>query len=314
MDAVFLGTPDFAGLVLRDLAARHRILAVVTQPDKRAGRGRRPTPPPVKEVSRDLDLPCLQPADARGADLPSRLAATGAEVGLVVAYGGYLPASLLAALPRGFINLHPSLLPRYRGAAPVNWAIIKGEEITGLTVIRMTGKMDAGPILGQRAMEILPDESAGELLTRMAAPGALLLDSVLDDLAAGSAFNVPQDDTLATQAPRLRKEDGLIDWSRPAREIHNLVRGVNPWPGAITYHGGDAVKVWRTSPLEAMGGRPGEIVAADPGRGLVVAAGTGSLSLERLQREGGQVLPAGDFLRGARWRAGRILTSAPGRA
>jgi methionyl-tRNA formyltransferase len=311
MDFVYLGTPEFSRRVLARLERRHRPVLVVTQPDRPAGRGRRASAPPVKEHSQAAGIPVLQPERLRDEGFLEQVRRSGAAVGVVVAYGAYLPPPLLEALPLGFVNLHPSLLPRYRGAAPVNRAIMAGDEITGVTVIRVTGKMDAGPILAQRATVVEPEETAGELLLRLAEPGAELLAGVLDGLSTVGVGEVLQDDALATLAPKLDKEEGRIRWKAPAAEIVNLVRGTDPWPGAFTFHRRTLVKVLRARVSGASGGPPGRILSADAISGLTVAAGSGSVELLRLQKEGGQALAAGEFLRGGRWRAGDLLTDQP---
>lgn len=309
MNCVFFGTPEFSRRVLELIINRHKVSLVVTQPDRPAGRGRKLISPPVLDFCRSEGIECLQPQSPKDPGLIDKIRNTGAEAGILVSYGSYIPGTLLDSLPHGFINLHPSLLPKYRGAAPVNWALIRGEKKTGVTIMKMTGEMDAGPILKQKEIVIRPDETAGELLMRLAKPGAELMLEALDEMSAGSLLMVPQDESRATYAPTLKKEDGSIDWTLTAGEIVNLVRGVNPWPGAHTYNGRMRVKVWYASEAGREGGTPGEILVADPRSGLLVAAGRGSVSLEILQKEGGKPLPFGTFLPGARWKVGDILSA-----
>jgi methionyl-tRNA formyltransferase len=311
MKAVFFGTPEFGRQVLEKIAPFHQIILAVTRPDRPAGRRRRISTPPVKDFCRSAGIPCIQPEKLKDPQLIETIAGTGAALGLVVAYGGFLPTSLLEALPGGFINLHPSMLPRYRGAAPVNWAIIRGEVKTGLTTFLLNDEMDAGPVLMQQEIDIGPEETAGELMKRVAEPGADLMLSTIQGIEAGTISPEPQDDSLATFAPMLKKEDGLIDWAAPAREVFNLIRGVNPWPGAYCYHGRNLIKIHRSSPADYREERPGEILYADRQKGLVISTGDGTLLIRELQREGGFAQPFDAFLRGARWRPGQVLSSEP---
>jgi methionyl-tRNA formyltransferase len=305
MDCVFFGTPDYARRVLEGIIPRHAVRLAVTQPDAPSGRGRTLTPPPVKEAALAAGIPVLAPPDLRDPSTAARIAQAGARVGVVVSYGGYLPRRVTGVFPLGCINLHPSLLPRYRGAAPVQWAVINGDATTGVSVIRVAPAMDAGPILAQEEVAVEPAETAGELLLRTVEPGTRLLLAVMDALAGDRAVERSQDDSLATFAPRLRKEDGLIRWDWPSRRIVDLVRGVNPWPGAHTRHGSTRVAVWRAETAPGSGA-PGEILSADRS-GILVAAGSGAVRLLTLQREGSQALPADQFLRGARWTPGQRL-------
>jgi methionyl-tRNA formyltransferase len=306
MDLVFFGTPEYSRLHLEALHRRHRVRLAVTRPDRPAGRHGTPQPSPVKRFCLDAGIPVAQPESARDPGLIAALESCDAPLGVVVAYGGYLPGPLLDTPRHGFVNVHPSLLPKYRGAAPANWALIRGETTTGVSIIRVTTAMDAGPILGQRLLPIAPDETAGSLLERSTPVGIHLLLEVIEAIGRGEAVAVPQDDSLATLAPRLAKEDGRIDWNRPAAEIVALVRGVTPWPGGQAVHDGTRVTVLRARAVPGSG-EPGRVLAADAAGGLVVAAGAGAVSLELLQKEGGRPLPAADFLRGARWRTGDRL-------
>lgn len=307
MRVVFFGTPEFAVPSLAALARRHEVALALTQPDRPKGRGRRVAEPPVKALALALGVPVLQPERLEEASLRPRLDAVGAEAAVVVAYGLKIPDWLLAFHRLGAVNVHGSLLPAYRGASPVNRAITAGDAETGVTTMLLASRMDAGPILMQRRTPIGPEETAGELAARLAVLGAELLVVTLDGLAAGIVQPRPQDEVLATFAPKLRKEDGLIDWSRPAPEIVNLVRGVNPWPGAYTHLDGRALKVWKAavaappqagsqSPSPAA---PGTLLAASLHEGLLVACGGGgAVSLLTVQTEGKRPLSAAEFLRG----------------
>ncbi len=308
MDLVFFGTPEYSRRHLEKLHPHHRVLLAVTQPDRPAGRHGTPRSSPVKRFCLDAGIPVVQPESARDPELAAALEHSGAPLGVVVAYGGYLPKRLLDIPRHGFVNVHPSLLPKYRGAAPVNWALIRGEASTGVSIIRVTAAMDAGPVLGQRLLPIEPGDDAGLLLERSTGPGIRLLLEVIAAIERGDAIAVEQDDSLATPASKLAKADGRIDWNRPAAEIVALVRGVTPWPGGQVFHGGSRVKVLRGRVVPG-DGEPGTVIAADAARGLVVAAGSGAVSLELLQKEGGCPLVAADFLRGAPWRTGDRLAT-----
>lgn len=309
MRVVFLGTPDFAVPSLAAVARRHEVTLVVTQPDRPKGRGRRLAPPPVKELALRLGLPVFQPADLREETARPQFAAAAADVAVVVAYGLKIPPWLLAFHRLGAVNVHGSLLPSYRGAAPVSRAIMNGDAETGVTTMLLVDRMDAGPTLLQRRTPIGPEETAGEVTSRLAALGADLLVVTLDGLAAGTVQPRPQDDARATLAPKLAKEDGRIDWGRGVREIVDLVRGVNPWPGAATSWEGRPVKVWKAA--AAVGpwpaAAPGTVLAAAPREGLIVAAGDGPVSLTLVQAEGKKALPAAEFLTGHPIPAGTVL-------
>lgn len=275
----------------------HDVVAVVTQPDRPAHRGRRVTPSPVKQVALAAGLPVLQPVRLRDPEWPARLRSLGADVAVVVAFGQILPAAVLDAPARGSINVHASLLPRLRGAAPVQWAIIRGETTTGITTFQMDPGMDTGPVLLSASTEIGADETAGELAGRLARLGARVL---LETLAClGTLTPVPQRDEEATLAPRLRKADGFVDWSRPVLEVVNLVRGCNPWPGATTRAPGGALVIWRA---RALGGPPGSV----PGRlvatgdGPAIAAADGLVLPLEVQPENRRPMTWSAYLRGAR--------------
>jgi methionyl-tRNA formyltransferase len=238
----------------------------------------------------------LQPARLRDPEWPERLAALGADVAVVVAFGQILPKAVLDAPTRGSINIHASLLPRYRGAAPIQWAVIRGETETGITTFRMDAGMDTGDILLMRATPIGPEETAGDLFRRLAPLGAEVIVDTLARLA--SLTPQPQDHAAATLAPRLRKSDGVIDWSRSAAEIVNLVRGCNPWPGATTTASGGGLTLWRARSIPASPGDPGTLVAHDDG--LAIACGHGLVLPVDVQPENRKAMRWDDWLRGAR--------------
>lgn len=305
MRLVFMGTPAFACPTLELLlSSHHEVLAVFTQPDKPAGRGQRLTPPPVKGLALKAGLPVLQPPRLRS----EQLSPYAADAVVVAAYGKFLPSKVLDLPRHGCINLHPSLLPKYRGAAPVNWAILRGEEVTGVTTMFISEEMDAGPILLQEATAIGPRETAWELSERLARMGAELMLKTLEGLEAGTLKPRAQDHEAATFAPKLKKEDGLIDWQKGAHEISRLVRGMCPWPGAHTSFRGKTLKLWAVEPLpeDAPGAKCGELILR--GRGaLAVATGEGLLLIEEIQPEGGKRMSARAFLAGHRLKEGERL-------
>lgn len=304
MRLIFLGTPEFAIPSLRKLVEEHKVLAVVTQPDRPAGRGQKLTPPPVKVVAQELGLPVLQPLTAKEKAFLSQVEELHPEIIVAAAYGQFLPQALLMLPPRGSINLHPSLLPKYRGAAPIPWAIIQGEAVTGVTVMLVSKGMDAGPILLQREEPILPDDTAGTLTARLASLGALVLAEALQLIEEGKLQPIPQDEHLASYAPKLKAEDGLIPWGWEARRLHNLIRGLSPQPAAYTFFKGKRLKVLQSAlAAEEGGGAPGIILKVEK-EGLLVQAGKGALRLLQVQPEGKRIMTAAEFARGARLKPG----------
>lgn len=300
-----MGTAMFARPSLRALRdAGHEIALVVTQPDRPAGRGRRVTSPPAKLAAQDLRLPVLQPETVRDPAVLAVLRAVGPQVIVVVAYGQLLPESILALPPHGCVNLHPSLLPKYRGPAPIPWAIMNGETVTGVTIMQIEARMDAGPILLQQAEPIRPDDTAGTLSDRLAFVGAELLCRSLDQVARGTASLTPQDERVATYAPKLKPEDTRFDWTRDAKALENMVRGLMPDPGAAVRFGGRMVKVLECVVEAAPGAPPGTVLAVDREKGVLVATGKGGLWLKRVQPENRRAMGAEEFARGYRLRPG----------
>ncbi|HIZ83556.1 MAG TPA: methionyl-tRNA formyltransferase [Firmicutes bacterium] len=297
MKLVFMGTPDFAVPCLTALQeAGHEIAAVFTQPDKPKGRGYALTPPPVKEKALSYGLPVYQPATVRDGEAEALLREIGPDAVAVVAYGKILPPALLEIPRYGCINVHASLLPRHRGASPIQWAIVCGDEKTGVTTMQMAEGMDTGDILEQVETPIDPDETAESLHDRLSHMGAKLLVQTLQDLEAGTVTPIKQDEALATKAPLIRKEMGQMDFAKTAGELHNLARGFYPWPGAYTTLGGKRLKVLETR-LAAGDGAPGEVLCAE-GRLTVACGGHTALELVRVQLEGKKPLTAADLLRG----------------
>ena len=312
---VFFGTPDFALPTLRRLLdSPHRVVAVVTQPDRPRGRGRRVSPSPVKSLALEHALPVLEPERLASEAFRERLASYGPDLAVVAAYGRLLPDPLLATPRLGTINVHASLLPKYRGAAPIQRAILAGETTTGVTIIRLVRDMDAGPMLAWRRRPIDPDETSTAVERDLAELGADLLLEAVAALDAGTAVETPQDHGAATFAPRLSRDDGRIDWRRPARAIHDQVRGLHPWPHAFTHLDGARYLVLGSriaTPAGAVDLAPGTLVEASGDR-LVAAAGSGSaLGITEIQPEGRRPLPARAFLAGRRWTAGMRFDPAP---
>ena len=302
MKVLFYGTPEFALPTLEALLRHHQIVAIVTQPDRPAGRGQKRTAPPVKVRAQQAGLPVLQPERLRDSEWTARLRAFVPEVAVVVAFGQLLPNAVLEIPKRGSINLHASLLPRYRGAGPIAWALIRGETETGLTTFLMDEGMDTGPILLQERVQILPEETAGELAERLSRRGAQLLVKTLAELERLSP--IPQPHAEATTAPRLRKEDGLLDWSQPARSVVNRIRGCNPWPGCVSGTPAGRLLIWRASYLAEPATAPPGTLLQSRGGALAIAAGEGLLLPREVQPENRRAMRWEEFLRGARLAAG----------
>lgn len=308
MRVVFMGSPDFAVPPLQALLDHHDVALVLTQPDKRAGRGKRMSAPPVKEVAVAAGVPVLQPASARRPEVVAALRETGAELGVVVAYGKILPRDVLEAFPRGCINVHGSLLPRYRGAAPIQWAILRGETETGVTIMQLDEGMDTGPMLCKRSMAIAPDDTAGTLFQRMAPLGAELLIEAMDGLTRGTLAPEAQDPDQATYAPMLKKEDGAVDWTRSAVAVRDHIRGMDPWPGAFTALGETRLRVFLPACVQGQG-QPGEVLGVDE-RGLAVACGEGAVAIAAVQAPGKRRMEARAFASGHHIPPGTILRPA----
>ena len=309
MRLIYMGTPQFAVGPLRALAAAgHDIAGVVTRTDKPAGRGRALAAPPVKLVAQELGLMVLQPKRARDPEFIETLRQIGPEAVVVAAYGQILPKDILAIPKFGCINIHASLLPAYRGAAPINWAIIRGERQTGITIMRMDEGMDTGAILIQESIPIGPEETAGALKETLASLGARLIVTALPLVASGKLTPVAQDGTKATSAPLLKKGDGLIDWTLSAREIHNRVRGLSPWPGAYTYLDRKTLKIIATGVLDGAG-EPGLLYERDKNT-LETGTGNGLLRILSIQPEGKKPMTAGEFMRGHRGINGKKFTNS----
>lgn len=310
---VFFGTPSFAATALaRLLRSPHHVVAVVTQPDRPRGRGQQVSFSPVKSLAIEAGIVVLQPERLKTPEFQPALAALHADLGVVAAYGKILPETVISACRLGMINIHASILPKYRGAAPVHRAVMAGDDETGVSIMRVVRELDAGAVFAVTRRPVGPNETSAEVERGLAELGAELCAGVIDEIANGTARERPQDDAAATYAPRLTKDEGRIEWERSAREIHNKIRGLHPWPHAYTYLGSERVLVLRStlrSPfIEAA---PGEIVRAS-GDDFVVAASDGSLNLVELQPEGRRVMGAREFLAGRRVRPGQRFAADPG--
>jgi methionyl-tRNA formyltransferase len=296
----YFGTPAFAVPALRRLlASRHVVCGVVTQPDKPRGRGQKVSDSPVKTLALASGIPVVQPDDLRATAARDTLESWTPDLGVVAAYGRLIPEDLLRVPRFGMINVHASLLPKYRGAAPIHRAILDGEPETGVTIMRVVRALDAGGMFARAARRVGPDETTDVVERDLAELGAALLLEVVEQIAAGTASEEPQNDAVSSYAPRLRREEGLVDWAQPATSVHNRVRGLYPWPHAFTYLGGERLIVLRSAvDGSSTTDAPGTVVGASR-EGLRVAAGGGSvLTITELQAEGKRPMSARDYLAG----------------
>lgn len=307
MKILFMGTPEFAVPSLKALiTAGHTLCGVFCQPDKPVGRHQnRLQPPPVKECALTNNIPVFQPEKLRDGTALAQLRALGPDLIVVAAYGRILPQEILDCPPMGCINVHSSLLPKYRGAAPINWAILNGDKETGVTLMHMAAALDAGDIISQVTTPIDPDETAGALTARLAELGGKLLVETVAALEAGTAHRTPQVEAEATLAPMLSKELSPMDFGRSAQALHDQVRGLNPWPAATAHVGGVRCKIFTTKAEEGIG-TSGTVLEAGKG-GLVVGCGEGSLRILELQPDGGIRMGVADYLRGHPVQEGEAL-------
>jgi methionyl-tRNA formyltransferase len=309
MNLVFAGTPPFAVPALEALlAAGHRIAAVYTQPDRPAGRGRKLALSAVKECALAHGLPVHQPDSLKPEAEAARLRALAPEAMIVIAYGLLLPASILAVPKHGCLNVHASLLPRWRGAAPIARAIEAGDSESGVTVMQMEEGLDTGPMLLKSTEPIHTDDTAASLHDRLALLGARTLVEALAIFACGALTPERQDNALACYARKLKKEEAVIDWTLDAAALHRRIRAFNPWPVATTTWRGERLRLWEVGPMQSgsVTAAPGTVISAGAG-GVCVATGNGALALTRLQREGGRLLSAGEFVNGTRLAAGEVF-------
>jgi methionyl-tRNA formyltransferase len=305
---VFMGTPHIAGITLeRLLEGPDPVVGVVTQPDRPSGRGQKATASPVRKVAEAHDIPTVAPDKIKTPQFLETLRNWQPEIIVVVAYGRILPKTILELAPHGCLNVHYSLLPKYRGAAPAAWTIINGETEGGVTTMKLVEKMDAGAIYLQETISLTDDETTASLQAKLTPIGARLLLETLRRLKEGSLTPTEQDESKATLAPMLKKENGLIDWGRSAVEIERRVRGLNPWPGSFTYVDGKLLKVHRTKIIATESNSPpGEVIHADSG-GFWVATAGGVIGLEEVQLENKKRLLGTEFIKGARIKAGDRL-------
>lgn len=300
---VYMGTPDFAVPALRRLiASHHEVVGVFTQPDRRRGRGKKVQLTPVKQVAVEHDLPVVQPKSVKTSEAREQLAALRPDVSVVAAYGQILPAEVLETPRLGSINIHASLLPRYRGAAPINWCLVRGERQTGVTMMLMDEGLDTGPILAAESIAIPELMTAQQLHDELAVLGASMIVETLDEWAAGQLEPTPQVDSESSYAPMLSKQDGRVDWGLDARSVADHIRGFNPWPGAFCYLGREEkarrVKLHLARAVEG-GGEPGEVIEADASEGLMrVACEEGAIEVLRVQAPGKRAMETRDFLNG----------------
>lgn len=299
-----MGTPDFAVPALRAVCgAGHTVAAVYTQPDKPKGRGLEMAAPPVKLCAEELGLPVFQPVSVKTPEVCEQIRDHQADCIVVVAYGKLLPLPILEAAPHGCVNVHSSLLPKYRGSAPINWAVVCGEKVSGVSTMKLDEGMDTGDILLQCETEIGKNETAGELHDRLAVMGAELLLKTLEGLEAGTIVPQKQDDALASRAPMLDKQIAVIDWSADAQAVHDKIRGLSPWPVALTTLNGKRLKLHQSQRTEGSG-RPGEVICTAP---LTIACGNGAVILTEIQGEGGKRMKSEDYMRGHAIEKGTIL-------
>jgi methionyl-tRNA formyltransferase len=307
--AVFFGTPSFAVPCLAALTEVADVVAVVCQPDKPVGRGNVVTAPPVKRWAEERAIPVVQPVKLRDGTFAAWLRGVAPDVAVVVAYGRILPPDVLTVPPLGCVNVHASVLPRHRGAAPINWSILTGDDATGVTLMQMDEGLDTGPALAVRHTPIALDDTAIEVSQRLQDLGAALLREELPRLVAGALTPAAQDNDRATHAPLLTKEMARIDWLRSARQVHDHVRGLQPWPGASTTLGARRLIVGATAldgPPAVLGGAPGEVVALTRDR-IWVATAAGLVAITELQLEGKKRMPVREFVGGHPMRTGTML-------
>ena len=308
MRVIFMGTPDFSvGTLEAVLAAGHEVAAVVTQPDKPKGRGGAMSMSPVKEAALKHNLTVLQPQRAREEAFIEELRGYEADVIVVVAFGQLLPAEIIHMPKYGCINVHASLLPKYRGAAPIQWAVINGEKASGVTIMRMDEGLDTGDMIASVAVELDAQETGGSLFDKLQDAGARLCVETMKSIEDGTAVYTPQDNEIATHTKMIQKSLGKINWSLSAVQIERLIRGLNPWPSAYTYLSGKTLKIWKATVHPGnTDAAPGTVVKADK-QSLVIQTGVDRLSLEEVQLEGKKRMPVADFLRGFTIENGTVL-------
>jgi methionyl-tRNA formyltransferase len=305
---IFMGTPDFAAAILQALIdGPDEVVALVTQPDRAKGRGKKLSPPPAKVLAEAADIPVLQPSKIKTEEFRNGLLTYRPDLIVVAAYGRILPKALLELAPMGCINVHGSLLPQYRGAAPIQWSVLNGDEETGVTIIQMNEGMDTGDILLKATIKTEPDETAGSLFDKLAVLGSATLLKAIKGLQDGTLIPVAQDHVLATVAPMLKKDDGLIDWHKDAKNIECLIRGLDPWPTAYCFLNSKRLRLFGPEVLHKdSDAQPGTVLQADK-RGIFVACGNNTLVIKEIQPEGKKRMPVESFLCGHPIAAGTLL-------
>ena len=313
MKIVFMGTPETAATALEELvSSQHKIICVVTQPDRPKGRGRKLTFPPIKDVALKYNLPLEQPEKVKNnPTFISSLKSIKPDIIVVVAYGKILPKEILTIPEYGCINVHASLLPKYRGAAPIQWALLKGEKETGITIMKIDDRLDTGDIILQKKIKISDEDNTETLSKKLFAAGRKLLLKALEQIEEGKAKFVKQNEAEATNAPSITKESGELDWRKPALEIHNRVRAMVPWPVAHTFFQRKLLKIWQTTlyAKEAKSHLPGTIEQVVKGTGFSVATGAGAILIREVQAEGKKRMPAHDFVVGRKIKIGDKIPS-----
>ncbi|SJZ30931.1 methionyl-tRNA formyltransferase [Selenihalanaerobacter shriftii] len=316
MDLIFMGTPDFSVPTLEKLIKTEfiNVIGVVTQPDRPRGRGQKLKPSPVKAKALEFDLPVIQPEDINGDEAINQLKELNPDTIIVIAYGQILSKEILELPEFGCINVHASLLPEYRGSGPLHRVIINGEEKTGVTTMYMGEGLDTGDIILKEEIGIAKKETVGSLHDKLAGLGADVLIETLELIKSNKAPRTPQDDRKASYAQKITKDEGLIDWTASAKEIRNLIRGMNPWPGAYTYHKGKRLKIWNSKIYDSKTKPsviPGTVVDIKAEKGFIIQSGEGQLLMIEVQPENKQRMSANDYLRGYNLEEGTVLTTDP---
>lgn len=309
MKVIFMGTPDFAVPSLKALVDNHQLTAVISQPDRPKGRGKHLVPTPVKEEALKHNIPVYQPEKIGDEEFMSELEKIEADIFVVAAYGQLLPEKILNMPKYGCINVHGSLLPRYRGAAPIQQAIVDGEKKSGVTIMYMAKGLDCGDMLLKKETEITPEDTYGSLYDRISLMGAQALIEAMDMMEKGTAIAEKQQDELSTYAKKITKEMGHIDWSKSTQDIINLIRGFNPMPGAYAFYGEECFKIWRAAASDqSYEGECGEIVDVNSKKGFTVKTGDGALLVCEMQAKGGKKMSSADYMRGHSVEKGKILS------
>ncbi len=309
MDIVFMGTPDFAVPILEKLIEHYNVTAVITQPDKPKGRGNRIVFPPVKECAIKHDIPVLQPIKIKDPAFIEELKSYPADIFVVAAYGQILPESVLFMPKFGSVNVHGSLLPKYRGAAPIQWAIIDGESTTGVTIMQMDTGLDTGDMLLKNSFQITPDDTYATVHDKMSKIGADTLIEALKLIQSGKIEKIKQDDKQSTYAKMITKDTGKIQWHKTSESIINLIRGLDPWPGAYALYNGETLKIWKAESVNNnYGGKPGEIMDIIKNKGIIVKTGDGAILVTQIQGSGSKRMSCSDYLRGRLIETGVVLS------